>query len=237
MSREIAQLREENRRLRGELERYRSGETRARLLEVAQEVACEAGFAAEVTEVARRAGISTSTLYRYFASREALIQALVQRSAEEVAQAAAAILGTADPERALRDWMLFGFSMLERWGVLALAISGGMTPDWARGNISPPQLYRFTGHLLKRWRDGGYARPDMNVRSAVRVWFALVAPLRVRGCSGGWDDPRGDRRRDPRHLPRPIRETLTRPRYVPAREARGSETISTDISNAVAGSQ
>ncbi len=179
---ELEKLRAENANLRDELERFRSSETRERLLDAAREVASGVGFAAEITEIARRSGISTSTLYRHFVSREALLQALVARAAEEVLEAALEIGKVPEPEAALREWMLFGFSMVERWGVLALAISAGLTPDWARGRAHPEDLYRFTGRLLERWRDAGCAREDMNVRQAVRVWFALVSPLRVRGC-------------------------------------------------------
>lgn len=182
MGDELERLRMENERLRDELGRFHNNATRLRLLEAAREVAQGSGFGAEITEVARRSGISTSTLYRHFENREALLRALVAQSAAEVLEAAREIARQTDPEAALRGWMLFGFAMVERWGVLALAITAGLTPKWARGGTEPDQLYRFTGWLLKRWRDAGRAREDMDVRAAVRIWFALVSPYRVRGC-------------------------------------------------------
>ncbi len=180
---ETERLRKENARLRGELERQLgSSELHERVLKAARDVARESGFAAELTEIARRAGMSASSIYRHFANREAVLQRLVERCAEEVREEAIRISGIEAPEDALREWMLFGFSMVDRWGMLATQISADLTPAWALGTARPEDVYRSTGELLKRWRDAGLGRPDMDVRSAVRVWFALVTPFRVRGC-------------------------------------------------------
>ena len=190
MSQEVDQLRAENRRLRDEVERLQNGDSRERILEVARVVAAEDGFAAEITEVARRAGLSASTLYRHFTNREELIRSLVEKVAGEVATAAQGIAAIDDSEEALREWMLLGYAMVERWGMLATWVSAGLTPEWARGNARPSDLYRFTGLLLKRWRDAGCGREDMEIRAAVRVWFALASPLRVRGCLADGLSPR-----------------------------------------------
>jgi AcrR family transcriptional regulator len=183
LNEELERLRQENERLRAEVERQRPGsQLRERLLDAAREVASEAGFGAELTEIARRAGTSASAIYRHFENREALLRSLVEQSAGEVRAAAAQIRKIEDPEEALREWMLVGFSMVERWGMLAAWVAAGLTPDWARGTARPEHLYRFTGRLLERWRDAGNGRDDMEIRGAVRTWFALTSPFRVRGC-------------------------------------------------------
>jgi AcrR family transcriptional regulator len=51
----------------------RLAETRRSILDAAQGLVAEGGFAAvQMTEVAKKAGVATGTLYRYFSSKEAL---------------------------------------------------------------------------------------------------------------------------------------------------------------------
>ena len=56
---------------------------RQRLLVAAGQVFEEKGLGASVTDVARVAGVGMGTLYRRFASKEALIEALVSEVLEE----------------------------------------------------------------------------------------------------------------------------------------------------------
>ena len=56
---------------------------RQRLLVAAGQVFEEKGLGASVTDVARAAGVGMGTLYRRFASKEALIEALVSEVLEE----------------------------------------------------------------------------------------------------------------------------------------------------------
>lgn len=54
-----------------------AGDTRARILEAALELFEERGFdATAVPEIARRAGVATGSIYRYFTSKEDLVNAL-----------------------------------------------------------------------------------------------------------------------------------------------------------------
>jgi AcrR family transcriptional regulator len=55
----------------------RLAETRAGILDAARALVAEGGFAAvQMSEVARKAGVATGTLYRYFSSKEALCREL-----------------------------------------------------------------------------------------------------------------------------------------------------------------
>ena len=76
------------------------------ILDAALAVFNEQGFsAARVEDIARRAGLSKGTLYLYFASKEAMLNALVERSAGLVAQSAERLIAEAapgDPEQAWR---------------------------------------------------------------------------------------------------------------------------------------
>lgn len=88
-------------------ERQRRPETRPdEILDAALAVFTEAGFAgAKVEDIARRAGISKGTVYLYFDTKEAMLEALVEQSAGRIAQAAAALVKAGaprDPEATYR---------------------------------------------------------------------------------------------------------------------------------------
>ncbi len=57
---------------------------RERLLAAAREVLAERGEAAEMREIAERAGVAVGTLYRHFPTREALVSAIIADTLEEV---------------------------------------------------------------------------------------------------------------------------------------------------------
>ncbi|MBX3493475.1 MAG: TetR/AcrR family transcriptional regulator [Parvibaculum sp.] len=64
----------------------RLAETRRGILDAARDLVSEGGFAAaQVSEVARRAGIATGTIYRYFSSKEELCRQIFREvSAQEM---------------------------------------------------------------------------------------------------------------------------------------------------------
>ncbi|WP_300544500.1 TetR/AcrR family transcriptional regulator [Maricaulis sp.] len=77
------------------------------ILDAALAVFSEQGFAAaRVEDIARRAGLSKGAVYLYFPSKEAMLNALVEQSAGQLAKAAerlVAIGAPKDPEAALRS--------------------------------------------------------------------------------------------------------------------------------------
>ena len=78
----------EERRLRGRPRLRPDEETRALIFEAAQHEFSEKGYAATSMEtVARRAGVSTKTLYRLIANKAALFEAMVAHRADRVLSA------------------------------------------------------------------------------------------------------------------------------------------------------
>jgi AcrR family transcriptional regulator len=78
-----------------------------RLVEAAREVFGEQGVEAPLEAIARRAGVGIATLYRHFATREALVEAIFERRVGELVAVADAALGEAD------GWAAFA-GLLER---------------------------------------------------------------------------------------------------------------------------
>ena len=79
---------------------------RERILEVAKEVFTRDGATASLDDISRRAGIGNATLYRHFATRDALIEAVYRNEVEKLAAAEARFAATMAPLEALRAWML-----------------------------------------------------------------------------------------------------------------------------------
>lgn len=104
--------------------------------------------------VARELGMASSALYRYFASRDELLTALIIDAYNELGGAAEGALaaGAAAPR--------------ERWRALWTA-----TRDWARAN--PHEFSLLYGTPVP-----GYAAPRTTVQPATRLPFALIGVVR-----------------------------------------------------------
>ena len=155
---------------------------RDRILRAAQTLSKTRGFDAEITEIARAAEVSTSTIYRYFASREDVLSALLTQIADRARAGGLDVYAMEDADAALRAWMRCGFSLVEEYELLALLIAAGVIPSWARHACPVDEMYEFTQHLIERWRGAGFCRPDLDLVAARRIWFALASPARVIGC-------------------------------------------------------
>ncbi|MFI6347552.1 TetR/AcrR family transcriptional regulator [Streptomyces sp. NPDC050560] len=77
---------------------------RRRILEAARGAFSAAGTETSMAEVARRAGVGMATLYRNFASRHELLEALLVDEVDEVCAAAAAVEGDSPGDR-LTNWL------------------------------------------------------------------------------------------------------------------------------------
>ncbi|MFK4226214.1 TetR/AcrR family transcriptional regulator [Streptomyces sp. NPDC019890] len=77
---------------------------RERILEVALAELTRAADA-PLSAIAKKAGVGQGTFYRNFPNREALVLEVYRYEMQQVADAAAQLLQTRAPDRALREWM------------------------------------------------------------------------------------------------------------------------------------
>jgi AcrR family transcriptional regulator len=77
---------------------------RARLVEAAAHAFREEGLGASVNAIAERAGVNVATLYRHFATKDALIVAVIEAVLEPLVVARDRALATEDPAEALRTF-------------------------------------------------------------------------------------------------------------------------------------
>jgi AcrR family transcriptional regulator len=138
------------------------------ILAVARRHLAEQGAAAlSLRAVARDVGMVSSAVYRYFASRDELLTALIVEAFDAVGQAAE----DADASRPRDD-------LAGRWLAMARAIRG-----WA---IANPQQYA----LVYGSPVPGYAAPQDTVDPAARVSLVLLQLLVDGVAAGTLDDER-----------------------------------------------
>ncbi|MFI9645616.1 TetR/AcrR family transcriptional regulator [Streptomyces sp. NPDC052040] len=153
---------------------------RGRILEVAL---AELTSSAEtpLSVIARKAGVGQGTFYRNFPNREALVLEIYRYEMHQVADSATELLGSRDPDRALREWM-------DRLAEFAMAKAG--LADAIRQATSAPDSPGKPGHapvsaaaelLLRAAEDAGAIRPGVTADD-----FLLA-------IAGLWQiDPHGD---------------------------------------------
>lgn len=153
---------------------------RERILEVAL---AELTRAADVplSAIAKKAGVGQGTFYRNFPNREALLLEIYRHEMRQVAEAAAQLLETRAPDRALREWMdrLARFAMAKAGLADALRQSTGGPGSPAKPGHG--EVTEAVGLLLKANEEAGTIGPGFTPED----FFLAIAGL--------WQiDPRGD---------------------------------------------
>lgn len=148
------------------LRRDQADAVRGRILDATMQV-IEAGEEPTMRSVARAAGISERTVYRYYPSREDLHVAVLPSIRERAsAPMAADIAGLPDFIRRL-------FTTFDRNARLARALTGA---SWAPTNVTRPANLR----ALRKVIDAGYPQAPAKDRESA------AASLRVLCSAAGW---------------------------------------------------
>src|SRR6202023_1552683 len=94
-----------------------------RILEVAKEAFTRSGPNASLDDIAREAGIGAGTLYRHFATRDALSEAVYRTEVEKLAAAERRFAAAMSPIEALRAWMLLFVDYIATKQIIAPALN------------------------------------------------------------------------------------------------------------------
>ncbi|MFD3496674.1 TetR/AcrR family transcriptional regulator [Streptomyces sp. NPDC058678] len=153
---------------------------RERILEVALAELTRSADA-PLSAIAKKAGVGQGTFYRNFPNREALVLEVYRYETQQVADAAAQLLGTRSPDRALREWMdrLAQFAMAKAG--MAEAIRHAMSASHGPAKPGHAPVTAAAELLLRACEDDGAIRPGVTSDD-----FLLA-------IAGLWQiDPRGD---------------------------------------------
>ncbi|MET8182189.1 TetR/AcrR family transcriptional regulator [Streptomyces sp. NPDC005336] len=153
---------------------------RERILEVALAELTRCADA-PLNAIAKKAGVGQGTFYRNFPNRESLVLEIYRYEMQQVADTAAQLLKSREPDHALREWM-------DRLAQFAMAKAG--LADAIRQATSAPGNMAKPGHapvtsaaelLLRANQEAGTIRPGVTADD-----FLL-------SIAGLWQiDPRGD---------------------------------------------
>lgn len=169
------------------LEQGKASGTRERILGAAREAAHTKGWQTQLDDVLLFAGVHKSTFYVHYGGIHDLLRALAQEIVNRTWDFADALVSRVkageDGRLIFLDWAMHGFDQVHVYGQLAVEMCypEGI-PDWLEDVAKWNEMLEFTGYLIKHCKDQGHCREDINVRSAVRVFYTLVSPQHVRWC-------------------------------------------------------
>jgi len=144
------------------------------LLTVAREVITEQGADASLRDIARKAEVGLGTLYRHFPTREALLEALLRSSLDQLTQLADDLKTAGAPDDALMAWSRAAVAFTHNFsGVVDLMAVAMADPDSALHN-SCTSVRAAGAQLLRRAQDAGMARTDIDGADLLALIAALA---------------------------------------------------------------
>lgn len=143
------------------------------LLEVARDVVTRQGVDASLRDIARRAGVGLGTLYRHFPTREALLEALLRASFDELTVRAAELETSSSPEDALMSWLGDVVACAHNYRGVVASMMAAIADTNSALHASCVTMRAAGARLLARAQAEGMARTDVDGADL----FALVGAL------------------------------------------------------------
>jgi AcrR family transcriptional regulator len=143
------------------------------LLAIARTVVLEQGADASLRDIARRAGVGLGTLYRHFPTREALLEALLRVSFDELTTRADELETSSSPDDALLLWLRETVAFTHNYRGVTTSMMAAIEDADSALHGSCVKLRAAGARLLARAQAQGMARTDLNGADL----FALIAAL------------------------------------------------------------
>jgi AcrR family transcriptional regulator len=160
---------------------------RERILAAASQIFAKRGLDATLDEVAREAGVGVATVYRRFASKDELVEALFEQAVFEIVALAEMAVAMDDSWEGLA-WFLEKVSELqaEDLGLRDVILHGGDTENrvsLARDNIIP-----LVTRLVERAQRDGYLRGEFLPTDIplIELMVSTVAAYTSAAAPGLW---------------------------------------------------
>jgi AcrR family transcriptional regulator len=169
----------------GRAERSDKARNRARILAAASEAFAERGADTQMDDVAARAGLGVGTLYRHFATKEALMAALIERRFEQILEVARRGVERQDGE----PFEVFA-DVLREGAEVAAADAAAQDALMRVGDVSSSdvisiqlELQAAMQILMDRAQQAGTMRNDFGAADISMIMCGMSATMSV----GEWD--------------------------------------------------
>ncbi len=170
---------------------------RERILEAAFHVIAEKGLAAEVKEIADRAGVGIGTIYRNFPTKDDLVVAILTDMLDATEHVLDTAVQTGDPAEAMAAYVRGIFTVLPRFTPIMMAMLSGSVAPSLKERLLELMLDDRLGKILERGRAAGAFRADLNIDIArafvgntfhPMVYLALKGKMPVEAMADGYVD-------------------------------------------------
>ena len=158
----------------GRKPRADAARNRELLIKAAKQAFAEHGSSASLEEIARGAGVGIGTLYRNFATRDALVEAVYRNEVEQLISAATRLAAERAPVEALRAWLVqfIDYMATKRGMAEALnALVGGPSALYA---TTSGQTSQAIAALVARAAEAGGVSPAIEPIDLLRALSAVV---------------------------------------------------------------
>ncbi|QES46492.1 TetR family transcriptional regulator [Streptomyces venezuelae] len=150
-----------------------------RIVAIARDLV-DQGTALQLNDIARRAGLGVATVYRHFATPEALLETVATPCLESLAAHGRRALDDTDPWRALEGYL--GRIVEAQVADAALApVAAAATDALPRTTELKKSLASAGTALLERAREAGAVRPDLATTDLVPLMCGVAHAVNVHG--------------------------------------------------------
>jgi len=158
---------------------------RERLLATALKLFTSSKEEVTLSAVAERAGVGIGTLYRHFATRDALVEAVYRHEIERLSDAAPALLKQMPAEKALEEWLTRFARLIAAKRGLKEAVPSIFETGTDAYAHSRDRMTTAVTRLLDAASNSGAIRSDFDPQD---VLLAVAASPWAFANDGDWED-------------------------------------------------
>ncbi|MFN3311905.1 MAG: TetR/AcrR family transcriptional regulator [Hyphomonas sp.] len=155
-----------------------------RILAVAREVIAEQGVDASLRDIARRSGVGLATLYRHFTTREALLEALLQKALCDLIARSETLSDDHAPGAALTTWFIEATTFVHVFNGVVDLMAKALADPGSALHEDCKNLRAAGAKLLQNAQQAGVVREDVDGGDL----FALIGAAGWIGDQPAFDD-------------------------------------------------